>query len=63
MYYVYGDLTPFYDRWGEKHTRLIGQSRWKFIAWLKANNHIIDNPHGSAFITTELIPENQEDLA
>ena len=58
MFCVYGDLTPFYDRWGRKHTRLIAVSSWRPLAYLKAWWWVQNHVHGSAFITDrELTPD------
>jgi hypothetical protein len=62
MYYVYGDLTPFYDRWGKDHTRLVGQSHFYLIAKLKAHLHCFNHSHGSAFISTKKLDTFQEEL-
>lgn len=58
MYRVYGDLTPFFDHWGRKHTRQIATSRWWLLALLKAWWWCENHSHGSAFVADrELTPE------
>ena len=59
MYYVYGDLTPFYDRWGKQHTRQLAICRTLIGAWWKAFVHTIDHPHGSAFISRRKMTQEE----
>lgn len=60
MYYVYGDLTPFYDRWGKQHTRMLVRCRTYVGALFEAYAHNLAHSHGSAFILKQLI--SAEDL-
>lgn len=58
MNYVYADLTPFYDRWGKRHTRLIAKGSLlkcllKAVWWTQCHQH------GSAFISKREIPEKE----
>ena len=50
MYVVEADLTPFYDRWGAEHYRLIYKSKFKYFAlfhaWLHCKRHV----YGSASV-------------
>lgn len=50
MYIVEADLTPFHDRWGEEHYRLIYKSKYKWVAWFKAWIHCRRHPYGSASV-------------
>lgn len=49
-YYVYGDLTMFYDRWGNHHTRIIGLTNWWIVAYFIALKWVDKHNNGSAFI-------------
>lgn len=58
MTYVYGDITPFYDRWGKRHTRLIAKGIWIFAA-IKAWWWVQCHPHGSAFLIDRILEESE----
>jgi len=55
-YYVYGDLTPFFDRWRSQHTRLIYVGI-KPLAITKAHIHVALHPHGRAFLSEKELTE------
>ncbi len=48
-YYIYGDLTGFFDRWGTKHTRLIGVTNSRISAYIQTRRWVHLHSHGSAF--------------
>ena len=50
MWYVYADLTPFKDRWGDEHTRLISTHRFKVLAKLSGLRHVMKHEYGKAWI-------------
>lgn len=50
MWLVEADLTPFYDRWGTEHYRLIYKSKFKLAALFQAWIHCKRHPYGSASV-------------
>lgn len=49
-YKVTADLTPFFDRWGSEHFRIIYQGDWLILAYVAAFIHCYIHPDGSAII-------------
>ena len=49
-YIVEADLTPFFDRWGSEHFRIIYEGKWLFMAYVSALLHCYNYPYGSAKI-------------
>lgn len=52
-YKVLGDVTCFHgmDRYGSDPVRIIAQSNWLVVAYMKARKHISRHMHGSAWVT------------
>lgn len=50
-YAVNADITPFYDIWGDNHTRTIKITNWFIFAYIAVLIHVLKYPNGSAVIS------------